>query len=299
MTTHPRSPGLLALLAAGLVLSVASAVSAGAGVASWPPITEPPTKAFVQGRWVWGELFTEDVAAARRFYETLFGWTYQTLRAGEQVYTLALADGVPVGGMLQRQHVYDKERGSRWVGMISVPDVAKAARYAEEHGGTVVMAPRELSGRGEVALLKDPEGAPFGVIRSAAGDPPDYRGDVNQWVWIELWARDPQAMAGFYAGLAGYEADAAPMVGGRSAYELASAGYLRARIIPSPAADQPSAWVPYLRVADVRAATAAVAGAGGKVVVRPDRKIRDGRVALVIDPTGAAVGLAELEEGRR
>jgi hypothetical protein len=289
----------MARFAAGLVLALAATAPFAGTAATWPPITDPPTNTFVHGRWVWGELFTEDVEAAQRFYQALFGWTYQSLRAGEHSYTLALADGEPVGGMLQRTHVYEKDRGSRWVGMISVPDVAKAARYAEEHGGKVVVAPRALAGRGEIALLKDPEGAPFGVIRSAAGDPPDYRGEVNEWVWIELWAKDPQAMASFYGGLAGYETHPAAMAGGRSAYGLASGGYLRARIIPSPAAGQPTAWVPYLRVSDVKAASAAVAGAGGRVVVHPDRMIRDGKVALVIDPTGAAVGLAQISEGAR
>ena len=299
MNANFASPQSLVRVAVGLVLFVAVAASAAVGAANWPPIIEPATNSFVTGRWVWGELFTEDLEAARRFYGTLAGWTYQTVRAGEHTYTLAFADGGPVGGMLQRQHVYEKERGSRWVGMISVPDVAKAARYAEEHGGKVVMAPRALPGRGEVALLRDPEGAPFGVIRSVVGDPPDYRGEVNEWVWIELWAKDPQAMAGFYGGLAGYETNPTPMVGGRTAYDLASGGYLRARIIPSPAGSQPSAWVPYLRVSDVKASSAVVAGAGGRVVVSPDRKIREGKVALVIDPAGAAVGLAELGEGTR
>ena len=38
-------------------------------------------------------------------------------------------DGEPVGGMIQRDHTFDKNAGSRWLGMISVPDV-KAARGA-------------------------------------------------------------------------------------------------------------------------------------------------------------------------
>jgi predicted enzyme related to lactoylglutathione lyase len=54
---------------------------------------------------------------------------------------------------------------------------------------------------------------------------------------------------------------------------------------------------PYLRVEDVKAATTQAQQAGARVVVAPDRAIREGRVALIVDPEGAALGLAEVEEG--
>lgn len=56
------------------------------------------------------------------------------------------------------------------------------------------------------------------MIRSAVGDPEDFRGDANPWYWIELWAKDPQAMARFYGELAGYEIDPKPLRGGLPAY---------------------------------------------------------------------------------
>lgn len=278
-----------------LLLLLASALPVW-GEPRWPPITEPPTHMQVPGRWVWAELFTEDAEAAQRFYARLFGWSFDRLGSGEQGYALARSEGEPVAGLVQRTHEFVKEKGSRWLGMISVPDVAAAAQYAATHGGKVVVPPRTQPGRGEVALLADPEGAPFGVIRSDSGDPLDYLGEENQWVWIELWAKEPQAMAGFYAGLAGYESSPAPMSNGRTAYELSSGGYLRCRIIPSPIPDKPSAWLPYLRVGDVQAAAARVTEAGGRLAVAPSPRLHDGTLAFAIDPTGAALGLAQEED---
>ena len=244
---------------------------------------------------VWAELFTEDVTAATRFYGEAFGWSFQDFPAQRgRGYTLAFSDGEPVGGMLQREHTYQKESGSRWLGMISVPDVKAAASYAASHGGKVVVPPRLLPGRGEVALLADPEGAPFGVIRSSSGDPPDYLAEDKQWVWIELWAKDPKAMAQFYGGLAGYEIAPLERPDGRVGYLLASGGYTRCGIIPSPAPSVAGAWLPYLRVEDVKAATKQAEHAGARVAVAPSAAIRDGRVALIVDPTGAALGLAEV-----
>jgi predicted enzyme related to lactoylglutathione lyase len=290
-----RRPYTLFIAACALGLTVTAAPPCAAAGLAWPPITEPPTATHVPGKWVWAELFTEDVSAAMRFYGEAFGWSFQAFPAPRGAgYTLALADGEPVGGMLQRGHEYQQQRGSRWLGMISVVDVAAAARYAAAHGGKVVVPPRVLAGRGEVALLADPEGAPFGVIRSSGGDPLDFLADDRQWVWIELWAKDPKAMAQFYAGLAGYEITPQERPDGSTGFLLASGGYTRCAVIASPAPKAAPAWLPYLRVEDVKAATAQAERAGARVVVAPNHAVRGGSVALMVDPTGAP--LAELVE---
>lgn len=296
MTIHSLLLCRTARAAGAFLLALAALPGWGEADHRWPAITDPPTASHVPGRWVWGELFTEDVAAAQRFYGRLFGWTFDQLGTGDDSYTLARSQGEPVGGLLQRRHKYVKEKGSRWLGMISVADVATAAAYAEKHGGKVVAPPRTLPGRGEVALLADPEGAPFGVIHSESGDPLDYLAEENQWVWIELWAKDPQAMAGFYSGLAGYEADTATLPSGKTAYHLSSGGYLRCRVIPTPVPGKSSAWIPYLRVGDVKTISSAVSDAGGRVAVAPSEQLRAGTLSIVIDPTGAVVGLVQYLE---
>jgi predicted enzyme related to lactoylglutathione lyase len=285
--------GVLLACAVGLALAATPPCAAGDPV--WPSITQPPTSNYVPGKWVWAELFTENAAIAVEFYGKVFGWTFQSLHAGHGPdYTLAFSGGDPVGGMLQREHRYDKQKGSRWVGMISVADVKAAAHYAVDHGGKVIVPPRVLAGRGEVALLADPEGAPFGVMRSSSGDPPDFQAEDRQWMWIELWAKDPETMAQFYSGLAGYEIESTERPDGRKDYLLATGAYVRCSIVPSPAPSLPAAWLPYLRVNDVKAAAAQVAQAGGRVVLAPDPKVREGRVALIVDPAGAPMGLAQL-----
>jgi len=288
-----RLASVLLACAAGLALAATPPCAAGDPV--WPAITQTPTSNYVPGKWVWAELFAENTAVAVEFYGKAFGWTFQPWHAGHGPdYTLAFSDGDPVGGMLQREHTYQKEKGSRWIGIISVADVKAAAHYAVNHGGKVIVPPRVLAGRGEVALLADPEGAPFGVMRSSSGDPPDFQAEDRQWMWIELWSKDPAAMAQFYSGLAGYEIESTERPDGRKDYFLATGGYVRCSIIPSPAPSLPTAWLPYLRVDDVKAAAAQVVQAGGRVVLAPDPSVREGRVALVVDPAGAPIGLAQL-----
>ena len=287
-----------AVFAAGVsALALVALPASQAADLKWPAITTPPTSSFVLGKWVWAELFTEDVKVAVRFYGEMFGWSFQAFNAASGPgYTLALSEGEPVGGMLERGQRFQNERGSRWLGMISVADVKAAARYTAAHGGKVVTPPRYLSGRGEVALLADPEGTPFGVIRSASGDPPDYLGEDRQWMWIELWAKDPKAMAQFYSGLAGYEVAPVERPDGSLGYYLASDGYTRCAIIPLPASAVKPEWLPYLRVENVKAAARRAAQAGARMVIPPSVEIEGGRVTLIVDPTGAPLGLAQINE---
>jgi hypothetical protein len=302
MATLTGNPGWMrervragVLVACALALALVAVPPCAAAGPQWPAITEPPTSRHVPGKWVWAELFTEDADAAVQFYGSVFGWTFQAFPAQRGPgYRLAFSEGEPVGGVLEREHAHQKAPGSRWVGMISVGDVKAAARYATDQGGKVIVAPRSLPGRGEVALLEDPEGASFGVIRSSSGDPPDYLAEDRQWLWVELWAKDAEAMARFYGGLAGYEVTPMERPDGSLGSLLAAGGYTRCGIIPSPASNVAPAWLPYLRVEDVKAAATRAQQAGARVVVPPAARIRDGRVALIVDPTGAPVGLAQV-----
>ena len=44
------------------------------------------------------------MAAAAEFYGKVFGWTFETYGGDDDrdTYTLALADGLPIGGLVQR-----------------------------------------------------------------------------------------------------------------------------------------------------------------------------------------------------
>ena len=128
--TSPLSEMRLFLFAAAALAAAASTTCPAAGLV-WPPITEPATSRYTPGKWVWAELFSENVEAATRFYAAAYGWSFQRFAAPHGPgYTLALSDGEPVGGMVQREQTYQQQRGSRWLGMISVPDVRAAVHYA-------------------------------------------------------------------------------------------------------------------------------------------------------------------------
>jgi hypothetical protein len=294
-----EAPGIarLAMLA---LATLAPAVDGVADAAEryWPPIVDPPTGTYTPGRWVWADLITSDVGTAAAFYGQVFGWTFETYGGSDDrdTYTLVLADGLPIGGMVfDARAMKGDVPSARWIGLVSVTDVAGTAAAAAKHGGKVVVPPKLLGERGETALLQDPEGTPFGVVHSRNGDPADYLGDLEEWVWIDLWTADVERAGAFYAAVIGYEVRPLPEESPRDGAYLLAGGYLRAGIMLKKDAGTSPAWLPYVRVADAQAATERARASGGRVFREP---VDIGRaiVAIIVDPTGAPVGVAQLKD---
>ena len=286
--------------AAAFGLAVALAVAAVAGVARadstryWPPIAEPATNTWSPGRIVWAELLTLDVGTAAEFYGKVFGWTFETYGPKDdfKTYTLVLSGGTPIGGMVYaRPKQPEKYPASRWVGFVSVEDVAAAAARAEAAGGRIVIKPTDLGDRGTEALLMDPEGGLFGLIRTAGGDPPDLVAADDQWLWAELWAADAAKMSAFYRDVVPYEVVDGASQRDEDGFRLWSGGYARAGILQRPAS-VPTTWLPYVRVKSVADTASRAAAAGAKVVMAP-AQMHGTQVAVMLDPTGAPFAIAE------
>lgn len=259
----------------------------------WPAVTDVPTHTHVPGRWATVDLLTDDVSAAERFYGKVFGWTFERFGEGKQIYALARSGGERVGGVAYVEKAKAASKSGRWIGMLSVPDVAAASGYVAKAGGKILLEPKDLPGRGKAALVRDPEGAPFGLIRTVSGDPIDELSGDNTWLWGELWSQNPDKMASFYEGLGVFTPRRENTAEEPTEYFLMAGGYPRAGIIRSPRDNIPAVWLPYIRVASLDQTLERVTQAGGRVVLRPDPKIRGGRVAIFIDPVGAPVGIAE------
>jgi len=134
----------LALIGWGAALTCGLAAIAAAAAAPFelPPLVQPPSGEHHAGKVIWADLVTPDLASAKRFYGALLGWTFQDIQAGDRAYTLALLDGVPVGGLVQRTLRPGERRQPAWLTFLSVPDVGEATRTIVAHGGRVLAPPR-------------------------------------------------------------------------------------------------------------------------------------------------------------
>jgi len=260
-----------------------------------PPLTTVPGSPRLPGKFVWADLVTDDVLAAQKFYTALFGWKFYDYGG----YLIGMNDDRPLCGVFQRPRPKDPSAKPRWIGYLSVPNVPKAQRAVTAAGGKVLAPPQKMPKRGEQAVFADPEGAMFGVIKSSAGDPEDFLAEPGDWIWIQLLSRDARKAAEFYRGVGGYEIIENTTPNKLSDYVLASEGYARATVRTIRMDDEKvrPIWLPFVRVKNVGESAALAKQLGGKVWIEPKPELFDGKVAVIADPTGGAVGILEWKDG--
>ena len=119
----------------------------------------------------------------------------------------------------------------------------------------------------------------------------DTRWPAGTPCWVDVSVDDiPKAIA-FYEALFGWDIPAGgPEVGGYSIAHLN--GRIVAAIGPKMGPPgTPSAWTTYLATDDVDATAAKIKGAGGQLLAEPMDVMSEGRMAIAMDPAGAAFGL--------
>ncbi len=256
-----------------------------------PPLTTISGSPRLPGKFVWADLVTDDLPAAQKFYSAMFGWKFYMV--GD--YSIAISIDRPLAGMFQRPRPKDRPAQPRWFGYISVGSVGAAQKTVNKLGGRTLAAPQKFPKRGEQAVFADPEGAVFGVIKSSIGDPEDFLPEPGEWVWVQLLSRDASKAAEFYRAIAHYDVVANTTTNRLSDYVLLSEGYARATVrnIPSGNTNVQPTWLPFVRVKNIGESVTRAKQLGGNVRVESNPELFAGKVAVIADPTGAAVGLLE------
>jgi hypothetical protein len=131
----------------------------GAHFAIWQPKTH---KGFgvagVPGTLCWADLSTADPAAAKPFYEAVFGWQiapgehdssgYLHIKNGEQF----------IGGIPPAQH-RNPNAPPHWLGYFLVTDADASTAKAKELGAQVYFGPMTMENVGRWSVIADPQGA--------------------------------------------------------------------------------------------------------------------------------------------
>jgi predicted enzyme related to lactoylglutathione lyase len=259
-----------------------------------PKLTSEPTNLRLTGKFVWFDLFTNDLEASGRFYEELFGWAFHPGEfGGTSVHTIH-REGVPIGNAVQINREKSKVRKSRWLGYVSVEDVDQSTMVVKENDGTVHINPKELPNRGRVAVVTDPQGAVFAMVTASEGDPLDQGIMENFWLGSELWTSHVDSALNFYGFLVGYEKRSVDVKSGETYSLLVKDGQPRAGMVEIPWDDVKPNWVPYIAVEDVIAIADKAEQLGGTLLIAPDPKVREGTAAIISDPDGAVFGVQQL-----
>jgi uncharacterized protein len=285
-STLPRM--FLAMLSCGSCLSIVRAADF-----ELPALNTPPSIEHHVGKMVWADLVTPDLAVAEKFYGGLFGWTFHSVPAGNSDYAVAMLDGRPIGGLLQKAIPAGEHHQSAWLTFLAVADVEGVKRMAVAHGAKVLADSRSYPFRGGQCVLSDPEGAVFAILASSSGDSPDYLPVTGEWIWSSLHAKDAGTEAAFYQDLFGYDVFEGPSDGDLEHLILSTDNYARASANSLPGGRRHPHWLNYVRVDNVAGMTAKVIALGGHVLVEPRLDRQGGMLAVVADPAGAPFGLME------
>ncbi len=117
------------------------------------------------GTMNWAECQTKDPAAARAFYEQVFGYEVEEAQmGGPDPYILLKLGGEPAAGLIKIGADWG-DVPSNWSVVFEVDDTDAAVAKVQELGGRMLMEPMDLPEVGRFAVVADPWGAVFQVIK--------------------------------------------------------------------------------------------------------------------------------------
>lgn len=236
------------------------------------------------GHFVWRELMTTDVQKARGFYGELFGWSFNEMPIPGGVYTVVKKGEQQLGGMMK---VPDAAVPSAWMSYVSLPNVDEAVKTATELGGTAMLAPMDMPGVGRFAIIKDSTGGVIGLLRNATTDgPATMPPPAGTFCWESMNSTDKAKSADFYTKVMGWTHKDEGM-------GVFNAGSTMVADLGSAPPGMPSHWLLHVVVDKLETARAHAERLGGKVLMGEIPIPGVGRMAVVADPTGAAISLFE------
>lgn len=286
-----------------VILFCTAAHAADQGTVSVPPINAPATSQQISGKIIWHDLVTINVKTSQQFYKELFGWQFKAFVSGKDTYIYISRNGKAIGGIVPLSKQEAAKNENQWVSYISVADVAQATQFVKKNGGKVLLEPQKFEQQGELAVFTDPEGAVFGVLKSASGDPVDGRIQAGQWGWADLMVKNPQQAIKFYRGIANYGVKKYRRDQNTNDYYLISNKLARAGVAAIPGGKQAPQilpnWLPYIIVSNINAAVVKTTKLGGRVILKPASQVYHGRLAVIADPGGAALGLIEIKNAKK
>ena len=131
----------------------------GAHISAYQPAGEGTDP---EGVFVWDELGTTDADGAQRFYEDVFGWTTNDMGPEYGGYRIFNRGETAIAGLMT---LPNEMMTPQWQPYVAVNDPDATTAKATELGGSVVVEPMDVPKVGRIAVLRDPQGATFGIIK--------------------------------------------------------------------------------------------------------------------------------------
>jgi uncharacterized protein len=251
----------------------------------------------IRGWFVWEELMTTDVASAGSFYKKVGGLKTKPAPF-DQNYTMFEAAKGNMGGLMTLP-AEAKAGGTPpcWISYIGTPNVDETARQATALGGKIAKAPWDIADGGRIAILQDPQGAIFAIYANPkATETPSSHVGLGHASWHELATSDYVGAFEFYQKLFGwYVVNDQDMGPGMGIYRLfapdGSKDAIGGMYTKPPQPPRPAAWLPYIKVTNVKTATERAKSLGATIFHGPAQVPGGGWITMGADPQGAAFAI--------
>ena len=239
----------------------------------------------------WIDQSSPDPEKASEFYTALFGWqVFEAPDEGAGGYRMCYLNDRPVAGISPSP---DPSAPPAWMMYVTVDSADAAAGQVAEAGGQPFMEPFDVLDVGRMFVFADPQGAVAAVWEAKAHHGAGIVNEPNTFCWSELHSPDINGSAGFYGSAFGWGVNHDEADGQIMYSEFTLDGRQIAGMSSHMPEGAPPHWLIYFAVADIDA-TMAKGVELGATQVMPPMAIPAGRIGVLVDPTGAAVGLVEL-----
>lgn len=249
-----------------------------------------------QGFPIWYELMTADPAGSKAFYDEVIGWTIadKSDQPGMDYRMIATGADDFVGGMMPlTEEMRSGGAFPTWLFYIGVDDVDATAATIEAKGGSIHLAPFDIPGAGRAAMVADPQGNPFYIMRGTSEESSTAfdRTGLGKCNWNELATSDQAAGNAFYGDVFGWNyPDKMAMPGDMGDYIFVSVGDTTIGATMKASGPAPTGWRFYFRTPDIEEAAAKVARNGGTVTMGPQEVPGGDRIIVATDPQGVVFG---------
>ncbi len=238
----------------------------------------------------WIDLGTSDVAAAKAFYSSVFGWKADDQPSPQgPPYTMFTKNGKNVAGAMA---LTPQETGMgvppHWNTYIAVDDVEDTVARVAGAGGTVIVGAMDIPDAGRMAWIADSTGAMLGLWQANQHIGAELANEDGTFGWSELVTDDPAAAQKFYADVLGWTFQTMATPNGD--YHVAQSGdraFAGIMEKPPTMAGMPNVWGVYIYVDDAGSTIDAIKANGGTVIMEPWYAEGVGDIAVVADPQGA------------
>lgn len=255
----------------------------------------PKRTQYAQGTPNWVDLQTTDQSAAKQFYSSLFGWSYDDnpMPGGGGVYSMATLNGETVAAIAPMPPGTPQGIPPMWNTYIAVDSLDTAVNEVVLAGGEVLTPAFDVGDAGRMAFVADPTGAVVGLWQANLHIGATLVNEAGAVMWNELITEKPDLALAFYEAVLGMTHSAMEMGPGQVYRVLKVSGADVGGCMEPPMPGMPNHWHVYFAVDDADATAAKAAAAGGQVTVEPFDIPSVGRSAVLSDPQGGVFSVLQ------